>query len=367
MLDAKLTRRAFLSLAATASLAACGGGGGSDAGSDAGADAGSDAGAGSDAAAGAAAGAKIIMITDVGGVHDQSFNQLSWAGLQRLQDEFGWEVSYIESKQEADYITNLDKAVDEEPSLIWGIGFAMADAINQVADQNPDVKFAAIECTNDIGVSNLTGVNFKSEESSFVVGYIAARMSKSGKVGFIGGVDSEIIQAFQNGYFAGVEYANKEQGTSVTYEGQMAESFADAAKGMSIAQKMIDAGADVVYHAAGLTGTGMIEACDEAGIYAIGVDMDQSYLAPNTVITSALKCVDEAIYKVSKELVNDEVPGGENMVLGAADGGVGIAETHDLLPEDVYEAALGLLELMKAGDIEVPSTADGLSDYIASL
>ena len=356
MIDAKMTRRAFLGLAATASLAACGGGGGSSEST------------GEGASEGTASGTtKIVMITDVGGVHDQSFNQLSWAGLERLSDEFGWEVSYIESKQEADYITNLDKAVDDEPSLVWGIGFAMADAINQVADQNPDVKFAAIECTNDIGVDNLTGVNFKSEESSFVVGYIAARMSKSGKVGFVGGVDSEIIQSFQNGYFAGIEYANKEQGTSVTYEGQMAESFADAAKGKSIAQKMIEGGADVVYHAAGLTGTGMIEACDEAGVYAIGVDMDQSYLAPKTVITSALKCVDEAIYKVSQELINGEVESGQNLVLGAAEDGVGIAETHDLLPDDVYEAALGILDLLKAGDIQVPTTADGLADYIASL
>ena len=184
MIDAKMTRRAFLGLAATASLAACGGGGGSSEST------------GEGASEGTASGTtKIVMITDVGGVHDQSFNQLSWAGLERLSDEFGWEVSYIESKQEADYITNLDKAVDDEPSLVWGIGFAMADAINQVADQNPDVKFAAIECTNDLGVSNLTGVNFKSEESSFVVGYIAARMSKSGQVGFVGGVDSEIIQS----------------------------------------------------------------------------------------------------------------------------------------------------------------------------
>ena len=147
----------------------------------------------------------------------------------------------------------------------------------------------------------------------------------------------------------------------------MAESFADAAKGKSIAQKMIKDGADVVYHAAGLTGTGMIEACDEAGVYAIGVDMDQSYLAPKTVITSALKCVDEAIYKVSQELINGEVESGQNLVLGAAEDGVGIAETHDLLPDDVYEAALGILDLLKAGDIQVPTTADGLADYIASL
>ena len=243
----------------------------------------------------------------------------------------------------------------------------MADALNEVAEQNPDIQFAGIEAANSTGAPNLTGVSFKQQESSFVVGYIAARMSTSGKVGFIGGIASEVMESFKNGFFAGVEYANKEQGTSVTYEGQYAESFGDAAKGKSIAQKMIQGGADVLYHAAGGTGTGMIEACDEAGVYAIGVDMDQSHLAPKTVITSALKRVDQAIIQISQQLINGEIEGGQNLVLGAAEDAVGIAETHDLLPDDVYQDALGILELIKAGDIVAPNTEDELATYIASL
>ena len=241
MFDAKMTRRTFattMGVGALAALAGCGGGGGAEEG-----------GAADDSV-------KIEMVTDTGGVNDQSFNQLAWAGMQQLEADNGWEVSYIESKQDADYATNLDKAYDDGADLIWGIGFAMAEAVNNAAEQNDDVQFALIDGTNDNGAENLTGVLFKAQEPSFAVGYIAARVSKSGKVGFVGGMSSETIQQFEYGFYAGIEYANKEQGTKVTYQGQYAESFGDAAKGKSIAQKMIKDGCDVLYHAAGAHGRG---------------------------------------------------------------------------------------------------------------
>lgn len=353
MIDTKMTRRAFvgtIGAGAMAVLAGCGGG----------------SSAGGEAPA-ADANVKVTMITDTGGVNDQSFNQLSWAGMQQLGTDLGWDVSYIESKQDADYMTNIDKAVDDGAQLIWGVGFAMGDAVNEAADANPDVQFAIVDSTNNNGAANLTGVTFKQEECSFAVGYVAARMTTSGKVGFVGGINSEYMQPFEQGYYAGIEYANKEQGLSVTYTGQWAESFGDAAKGKSIAQKMIQDGADVLYHAAGGTGNGMIEACAEAGVYAIGVDMDQAHLAPESVITSALKKVDQAIYQISQQLISGELAGGSNIVMGAAEDAVGIAPTHDLLPDDVYNAALDVIEKIKAGEIVVPTNADELATFKASL
>lgn len=363
MIDGKMTRRAFVGTAAMATLAACGG---NNASTSAAADS-TSAEATSAAAPAAADAMKVTMVTDTGGVNDQSFNQLSWEGMQALSAETGWEVSYIESKQDADYMTNLDKAVDDGSALVWGVGFAMGDAVKEAAEANPDVQFAIIDNVYEENPANLTGVAFKQEECSFAVGYIAARMTKSGKVGFVGGIDSEIMQAFEQGYYAGIEYANKEKGLSVTYTGQWAESFGDAAKGKSIAQKMIQDGADVLYHAAGGTGVGMIEACSEAKVYAIGVDMDQAHLAPETVITSALKRVDQAIVQISQELISGELTGGTNITLGAAEDAVGIAPTHDLLPDDVYNDALGVIDLIKAGTITVPKSADELKTYIASL
>ena len=352
-----ITRRSLLGMMGMSALtlAACGG---------------SSEGGSADTSTEVASGdVKLEMITDTGGVNDQSFNQLAWAGMQQLADENGWEVNYIESKQDSDYMTNLDKAVDDECSIVWGIGFAMSEAINTVADQNPDVTFASIEGTNENDLPNLTGIAFKSEEPSFVAGYIAANMSESGKVGFIGGMESETIHAFEYGYYAGVEYANKQNGTSVTYQGQYAESFTDAAKGKSIAQKMIKDGCDVMFHAAGGAGVGMLEACNDAKVYSIGVDQDQAALFPeyDTIITSALKRVDNAVISVSKGLIDGTVESGQNLVLGAADDAVGIAETHDKLPDDLYEEALALFDSIKAGDIAVPATKDDLDSFVAAL
>jgi len=357
----QMTRRSFLAALGlgTVTLAACGGGSG-------------DAATSADGNANATAdGANVTieMVTDTGGVNDQSFNQLAWAGLQKLESDKGWTVSYMESKQDADFVTNLDKAVDDGSTIVWGIGYAMSDAINTAAQQNPDVQFASIEGSNDSGASNLTAVAFKSHEPSFVVGYIAARMSESGKVGFIGGQESETIQQFEYGYYAGVEYANKENGTSVTYTGQYAESFTDAAKGKSIAQKMIKDGCDVMFHAAGGVGVGMLEACNDAQVYSIGVDQDQAALFPeyDTIITSALKNVDVAVVSISTGLVDGSIEGGQNLVLGAAEDAVGLAPTHDKLPDEVYEAALKLFDDIKAGTIEVPDTKDKLDAYVKSL
>lgn len=348
-----MNRRGFLATVAglgLTTLSACSGG--------------NTAGGGADAEG---TGHKVRMVTDVGGVNDQSFNELSWAGMQQLESEAGYDIGYRESKQEADYASNLDSMVDEGAELVWGIGFAMGDAIHEAAETNPDTQFAIIDSTNNTGLANLTGVTFKAEECSFAVGYIAARMSAAGKVGFVGGVNSEYMQPFEQGYYAGIEYANKEQGLSVAYEGQWSESFTDQAKGKAIAQTQIANGCDVIYHAAGGVGIGMIEACAEAGIYAIGVDQDQSHLAPDTVITSALKRVDQAIFRISQQILNGELEGGTNITLGAAEDAVGIAPTHDLLPDEVYNDALAVVEKIKAGEITVPTNADELTTFVAGL
>lgn len=354
-----LTRRSFLAVMGSASLAACGGaGGGTDAGSEA-------AGSG----AGAAGGHKVEMVTDVGGVNDQSFNELAWAGMQVLGEE-GYDVAYLESKQDADYKTNLDKAVDDGSELVWGVGFLMGDVMKEAAETYPDVKFAIIDNTYEEVPPNLTGVAFKQEECSFAVGYVAARMSKSGKVGFIGGIDSEVMQQFEQGYYAGIEYANKEHDLKVTYEGQWTDSFSDAALGKSTAEKQIANGCDVIYHAAGGVGAGMIEACKEAGIFAIGVDQDQSHLAPEAVVTSALKRVDMAIVNISKAVLEEGQEGGTNITLGAAEDAVGIAPTHDLMDKEapgLYEDTLAVIDKIKAGDIVVPKSAAELEEYKKSL
>ena len=182
-------------------------------------------------------------------------------------------------------------------------GFAMADATLKAAKDNPNTQFAIIDNGNDSQVSNFTGVMFRAQEPSFVVGYIAARTTKTGKVGFVGGISSALIDQFEYGYRGGVAYANKEKGTNVEISAQYAESFSDAAKGKAIANSMYSDGCDIVFHAAGGVGTGVIEAAKDANKLAIGVDRDQAYLAPENVLTSALKRVNVAIVEISEKIL----------------------------------------------------------------
>ena len=196
---------------------------------------------------------------------------------------------------------------------------------------------------------------------------IAACTTKTGQVGFVGGVSSSIIDQFEWGYKAGVAYGAKEKGTEVTVSAQYADSFTDSAKGKAIASKMFSDGCDVVFHAAGGVGTGVIEAAKEANKYAIGVDKDQAYLAPDNVLTSALKRVDKAVIEVSQKIEAKEVSGGDNMSLGMSEEAVGIPEDHKLMGEDVYKAAIELGDKIRGGSIVPPASEADYATYVAAL
>ena len=312
-------------------------------------------------------GSRIAMITDTGGINDQSFNQSAWEGLQKLRDETGADVAYIESKQSGDFPTNLETLVDNGSTLCWGIGYACADAVVEAAASNPDVNFACVDNAFGDPLPNVTGVVFRAQESSFMVGYIAAAVSKTNKVGFVGGISSEVIEQFQYGYEAGVAYANNMLGKKVQVTSQYAESFSDAAKGKSIANKMFTDGCDIVYHAAGGTGTGVIEAAKEAGRFAIGVDRDQAYLAPENVLTSSLKNVDVAVDLVSRQHIAGRRIGGQNMGFGLIDDAVGIPEHHENYSDEIYQAAIEIGEQIKRGAIVPPATAKELKAYKETL
>jgi basic membrane protein A len=297
----------------------------------------------------------VAMVTDTGGVSDQSFNQSSWEGLQALAKNTGAKVSYLESKQETDYVTNLDKLVDANNNLIWGVGFAMSDAILNAAKTNKDASYAIVDNSyGDKTPDNVTGVTFMAQEPSFIVGYIAGKTTKTNRVGFVGGIKSPVIDQFQYGYQAGVLYAAKELGKTINVDVQYAESFSDASKGKAIANKMFTSGCDIVFHASGGTGVGVIDAAKEAGKFAIGVDRDQSSLAPNNVLTSALKLVNVAVEKVSAEAMNGTKIGGKTFNYGIKEGAVGIPTENKNVSPEVYQAALKLEDKIKDGTIVPP-------------
>ena len=296
---------------------------------------------------------RIGMVTDVGGINDQSFNQSAWEGLQRAKKELGVKVSYQESKQDADYPANLETLYDAGNDLIWGIGFKMGDTILKAAKQNPKQKYAIIDYSyGDKTPSNVIGVVFAAEEGAFLAGYIAAKMSKTNSIGFVGGMSVPVVHAFQFGFKAGVKFANSKTNILEQY----AESFTDAAKGKAIANQMMGKGADVVFHAAGAVGDGVIEAVKEKNLMAIGVDRDQNYLAPKNVITSSMKRVDNAIFNVVSDLAKGNFKGGTTISYGLKDGAVDVAgTTSKMIPAELMKEVGDLKLKIAGGTIKVPA------------
>ena len=312
-------------------------------------------------AVGQAAKMKIAMVTDVGGVNDQSFNQSAWEGLKRLEKDLGIKVAYKESKQDADYAPNMETLTDASYDLIWGIGFLMGDAIKETAEINPDQKYAIIDFSyGDETPQNVACAVFQEEEPSFLVGYIAGKMTESNKVGFVGGIKFPLIEKFEYGFMAGVKLANPEAEVLRQY----AESFTDAAKGKAITNNMYQQGADIVFHASGGVGDGVIEAAKEKGKWAIGVDKDQNFLAPDNVLTSAMKRVDNAIYDIGKRLSAGEFAGGNTVVYNLKNDGVGIAPTSDKhVPAEILKEVDDLVAKIKAGEIVVPATKEAFDKF----
>lgn len=293
---------------------------------------------------------KIGMVTDVGGVNDGSFNQSSWEGLQRAQVELGIEAKYLESKTDADYTPNIETLIDDDCDLIICVGYMLADATRAAAEAYPDQKFAIIDDAS-IELPNVTCLLFAQEQASYLVGLVAGMETQSNTVGFVLGMSSETMNKFGYGYVAGVLDANPDAKV-LQYN---ANNFGDTAGGKSAATSMVTNGADVIFHAAGGTGIGVIEGCKENGIKAIGVDSDQSVLAPETVITSAMKRVDNACYDMAQSLLDGTVQSGVKMY-DLSIGGVDIAPTTDLLSEDVLAKVNDAKAKIIAGEIAVPGT-----------
>ncbi len=327
----------------TFGLTACGGGN---------TPASSDAAGGDAAASGSGEGVRVGLITDVGGVNDGSFNQSAWEGLQRAMEELGIEANYLESATDADYVPNMETFIDEEYDLIISVGYMLADATRAAAEAYPDSRFAIID-DDTIEMDNVTCLMFKHEQGSYLAGYVAGMMTETDNVGFVIGMANDNMNKFGYGYCAGALDANPD----ITIQQYNANSFADSATGKTNANTAITNGADIVFHAAGATGLGVIEACQEAGIRAIGVDSDQSGIAPDTIITSAMKRVDNAVYDAVEALLDGTLESGVHTYDLAA-GGVDIAPTQDLLTDEVIRAVEEVKKKIIDGEVTVPATKE---------
>jgi basic membrane protein A len=312
------------------------------------------------------------MVTDQSGVNDQSFNQSSWNGLERLREDIGATIGYLESDTPAQKAPNMDRFMDMGKDIIWVIGFLGADPVVEKALIHPDQAFGIIDYNfGDEILPNVTAVDFFDNEATFLAGYIAARTSQTGVIGFIGGADFPVILRFEAGFRAGVAYANNTHELDVQVLVDYIGDFesVDIAKGISM--RMIADGADILYAAAGGAGQGTIDAAIEYDIFVIGVDLDQSHLAPNNMIISTLKHVGEAIYDVSLRLSLGENVGGQNLAYGLAEGAVGITpyqgSTAALVDEEVHASAMTLAAQIANGLLQIPTNADELEEFLNNL
>jgi basic membrane protein A and related proteins len=295
---------------------------------------------------------KIGMVTDVGGVNDKSFNQSAWEGLSSLTNI---KTDYLQSTKADDYETNLNKFVKGGYDLTWGIGMDLGDAVGKVASENPNSKLAIIDATVD--QPNVKSVTFSENEGSYLVGVVAGLMTKTNKIGFVGGAEIPVIKRFEAGFKAGIAAVNPSAQLLVNYTG----AFDKPDLGKTAAATFYDNGADIVFQAAGGTGTGVFNEATarvKSGqkVWVIGVDKDQSLeFGDDVTLTSMVKRVDEAVKRVSQEVVDGTFKGGSE-VLGLKENGVGIPDTSKKnVPADVLAKVDEYKQKIISGEIKVPT------------
>jgi basic membrane protein A len=259
------------------------------------------------------------IVYDMGGKFDRSFNQSASDGVARFKKETGIEVHEFEITNAAQRDQAMAQFARRGANIIVAIGFTQASAVEKVAKQFPNVKFTIIDAVVDL--PNVQSVNFREQESSFLCGMAAAMASKSGKIGFVGGMDIPLIRKFAVGYVEGVHHVNPQAEVFQNMTGTTPAAWSDPTKGAELAKSQFGRGADVIFHAAGATGIGVMQAAADAGKLSIGCDSNQDYLHPGSVLTSAVKRVDVAVYHAMMAAKNGTWKGGQ-IVLGLAEQGV---------------------------------------------
>lgn len=299
---------------------------------------------------------RVGLVFDVGGKGDKSFNDSAYEGLTRAAARLPIEVADFEPGADVDREVGLRKLASRGYDLVIGVGFLFTDAIRAVAKDHADVLFVLVDGRID-DLPNVASLVFREQEGSFLVGALAAMASKTGTVGFVGGMDVPLIHKFEAGYRAGVGRLRPGTKVLVGYAGVRPEAFTDPVRGKEIALSQISQGADVIFHASGVTGLGVIEAARERGVFVIGVDANQNGVAPGTVLTSMIKRVDVAIERTIDDARAGRFHSGI-VEFGLAEDGVGFSiDEHNraLLTEEMLATAAALRDSIVAGQIPIPA------------
>ena len=306
------------------------------------------------------------IVFDVGGRGDKSFNDGAYNGGLKAQKELGVSVRLIEPGDGSDREAGIRLLAAEGLKLIIGVGFIFTDDLKQLATEYPDVNFAGVDYALQVDAkgnvvpppANLAALKFREEEGSFLVGALTALLSKSKRVGFVGGMDIPLIHKFEAGYRAGVTHVCADCTVIAQYAGATPEAFANPSKGKELALSQYNSGVEIIFHASGSTGLGVFEAARQTNKLAIGVDADQYAEAPGHVLTSMVKGVDAAVFDAIKRVQAGTFKGGVYS-FGLAEGGVGYVyddNNKNLIPDAVRARVEQLKAEIVAGRIRVPST-----------
>ena len=296
---------------------------------------------------------KIGVIYDSGGKFDKSFNELAFRTAERVKNELGWEMIEFEAANNTQIEQGMRKVADRGANLVVAMGFAQADAVAAIAPQYPDVNFVAVDvCWVDDPAGNIYQACYKEHEGSFLVGMLAAMASKSGKIGFVGGMDIPLIRKFQGGYEQGAQYVNPDITVLANMTGTTPEAWNNPTKGAELTKAQIDGGADVVYQAAGGTGIGVLQAAADAGIMGIGVDTNQNWMHPGNMLTSMLKRLDLTIFEQAQKTEAGTFEAGIH-ILGLAEGMVGYATEDGMVTSAMESAVEAAAAEIVSGSMEV--------------
>ncbi|TYR80441.1 BMP family ABC transporter substrate-binding protein [Priestia megaterium] len=270
-----------------------------------------------------------IMLSDVG-LGDQSFSDAAFSGLMKARDQLGVVVDYRELKDTKTYEQGFTELVEAKNDLIVGLGFMVQEDLEKVAKKHPKQQFLLVDSVSDL--DNITSITFKEDEGSYLTGVIAALVTKTNIVGFVGGDDVPVIRKFASGFEQGAKSVKPDIKVLTKYAG----NFGDDKLGANIAKEMISNKSDVLYAAAGFTGVGVLKEAERSKVHAIGVDSDQYYFAEKAVVTSMMKNIDVALYEVIKDLTKNKKQSSEHIELGLKENGVGLApiRTISLPTED---------------------------------
>jgi basic membrane protein A len=315
---------------------------------------------GASAPAGGSAPLQVGLVFDVGGRGDKSFNDAAYAGLERARKELGVPFTTLETSEGSDREAQMRQLAAGPAGIVFGVGFLFSDDVKSLAKEFPNKKFACIDFTVTPGETlppNLVALKFKEEEGSYLVGALAALLSKTHKVGFVGGMEIPLIRKFQAGFVAGVHAMDPGTGVLVKYAGNTGAAFKDPTKGKELGLAEYHAGADIIFHASGSTGLGVFEAARELHKLAIGVDSDQYDEAPGFILTSMVKRVDTSVFETIKAVKDGRFEGGIR-TFGVADDGVKwVYDDHNkaLIPEAVKARVDSLQALIVSGKIVAPT------------